>query len=241
MDALEHSQDSMVVGKGKDMRIIDIVERVKLMGANVARAILGLHNFTGADWGGKFVGVSKKRLVTAFLLSEDKDLIEAFTSLGSIDMTPETVLETVLDPIEKFVHSVYGGNRWTLFRSRNLQAENLPPTRASLKPHICRTNYATKVGKSYVKWEPELPSPVGHGWRDEDGKLSPVTCLLPPAPAAVMELVKCSCKAVVCKGNCSCSKNGLKCTSLCGCKCRVVDQDLHYEQDQTDDQEVEDH
>ena len=42
---------------------------------------------------------------------------------------------------------------------------------------------------------------------------APVRCLNPPAPAAVMNLVKCGCKCG-CK---SCRNNNLPCTYVCGC------------------------
>ena len=32
--------------------------RVKAVGRPESRALLGFHHFTGADWGGKFVGLS---------------------------------------------------------------------------------------------------------------------------------------------------------------------------------------
>ena len=45
---------------------------------------------------------------------------------------------------------------------------------------------------------------------------APVRCLNPPAPAAVMNLVKCECKRG-CKRTCSCRNNNLPCTEVCGC------------------------
>ena len=37
-----------------------------------------------------------------------------------------------------------------------------------------------------------------------------------PAPRAVIDLVKCGCRKG-CVLNCSCGKNGLPCTEMCGC------------------------
>ena len=41
---------------------------------------------------------------------------------------------------------------------------------------------------------------------------------LPPAPDAVLHLVKCDCKKDHCANNrCKCRKAGLQCTDLCSC------------------------
>ena len=44
----------------------------------------------------------------------------------------------------------------------------------------------------------------------------PLRCTKPPAPDAVINLVKCGCKTG-CVRNCSCKKNGISCTELCKC------------------------
>ena len=43
---------------GKD--VIDVIERVQSIGMQKARGMIGLHNFSGADWGGKYVGITKE-------------------------------------------------------------------------------------------------------------------------------------------------------------------------------------
>ena len=52
------------------------------------------------------------------MLSDDKDLFQAFTSAGSKVYTPETMPKEMLDPIEKFVLTVYRGTRWQLFKRK---------------------------------------------------------------------------------------------------------------------------
>ena len=41
---------------------IYVVERVHATGSLKSQGLIGLHNFTGADWGGKFVGITKEKL-----------------------------------------------------------------------------------------------------------------------------------------------------------------------------------
>ena len=99
-----------------------------------------------------------------------------------------------------------------------MESELLPPTRATLLPHIKRTNYICQVGRSYECTHPLLPSLTDSGWLlDEEKKIKPVLCLYPPAPKGVIELVKCACKSGQCGMGCSCIKNNLPCTSMCKC------------------------
>ena len=54
------SQLHLLTGKGEKSRKIDIVQRVLTVGKEKSKGLIGLHNFSGADWGGKFAGISKK-------------------------------------------------------------------------------------------------------------------------------------------------------------------------------------
>ena len=47
---------TVIIGKAKNRKVIDVTERVRVMGPRFRKAIKGLHMFTGADLGGKFVG-----------------------------------------------------------------------------------------------------------------------------------------------------------------------------------------
>ena len=40
---------------------------------------------------------------------------------------------------------------------------------------------------------------------------------LPPAPEAIIHLVKCGCTKQCASNRCQCRKNGLSCTDLCSC------------------------
>ena len=215
-------------GKGMKKREIDIFERVQVIGRRKCQGLLGLHNFSGADWGGKFIGISKKSWVNAYLkLDEDDPAIDCFKAVSGIKTNEmnDGKLPTQVMALETFVCRVYSSKgpttlpslRWELFRSKNLEGEVLPPTRAALLPHIIRANYITMRDKSYLDNCPALPPIEENGWKLEKEVYVPVRCLALPAPRAVVELVKCGCKAG-CNGiRCSCLKNGLPCTPLCKC------------------------
>ena len=107
--------------------------------------------------------------------------------------------------------------RWESFQLRNLEGELLPPTVATIFPHIQSANFVTKRDKSYITAKPELRNIKDNGLNlnEDGGGYKPMYCHLPPAPSAVVELVKCGCKK--CTGRCLCQKNKLPCTALCKC------------------------
>lgn len=219
----------LLTGKGKNHRSINIPERVRAIGQEKCRGLIGLHNFTGADWGGKFVGISKKTWITSYLNLPDNDpIISVFQLLGNGVLANHELMDGELpeevQPLERFICSVYSplgpttipALRWELFRSRNLEGEKLPPTRGTLMPHIIRTNFVAMRDKSYTTPHPCLPPLEENGWIFVGEEYVPVRCLYKPAPSAAIELVKCGCRTS-CKSHCSCQKNSLSCTALCKC------------------------
>ena len=120
----------MLTGKGKNHRFINIPERVRVIGQEKCRGLIGLHNFTGADWGGKFVGISKKTGITSYLNLPDNDpIISAFQLLGNGVLANHELVDGKLPeevwPLERFICLVYSplgpttipALYWELFRS----------------------------------------------------------------------------------------------------------------------------
>ena len=64
---------NFLTGKGTKYREIDVVERMRVIGRRKCQGLIGMHNFSGADWGGKFVGVTKKTWVNAYLKLHEED------------------------------------------------------------------------------------------------------------------------------------------------------------------------
>ena len=85
---------------------------------------------------------------------------------------------------------------------------------------VMRANYQAMVWNNdiHVVPQPLLPSPDNFGWKLEDNKWLPVITTLPPAPEAVIQLVKCGCAKERCSTNiCQCRKANLNCIDLCSC------------------------
>ena len=222
-------------GKESKPKDIDIMGRVQSIGQRKSQALIGLHTFTGEDHGNKFVGITKSTWGKLFFdtLDSHDPIINSFINLGSLApdqcslLEPYGLLHEVVRPLERFTCMGYSIDgpfnlpdlRWKLYSTKNKEAENLPPCRATLSPLIQRTNYVSSVYKSYKQPHPVLPDLTESGWtRDEStNTLSPVYCLIPPAPKAILELVKCGCKGNCSKNICSCFKNNVPCTPLCQC------------------------
>ena len=78
----------MLTGVCAKYHEIDVRQHTEAVGILKAHGLIGLHNFSGADWGGKFVGVSKKTWVQTFLsLSDDDDIVECFRKLGCVELS----------------------------------------------------------------------------------------------------------------------------------------------------------
>ena len=230
---------NFICRKGTKYRKIDVVKRVQVIGSPKCQGLIGLHNFSGADWGGKFVGISKKRWIDSYMkLSESDPAIKCFQELGTQMITTELEngeLPVHLRALEEFVCHMYSATgpkslpllRWELFRSKNMEGEMLPPTRAALLPHIIRVNFICMRDKSYNKIIPSLPPIEENGWIIEEGLFVPVKCLSPPAPKAVIELTKCGCKSGCKSLVCTCLKNGLPCTPICKCYSYICENTSH--------------
>ena len=54
------TQLKLITGKVTKKREIDVFERVQAIGYQKCQGLLGFHHFSGAAWGGKFVGITKK-------------------------------------------------------------------------------------------------------------------------------------------------------------------------------------
>ena len=131
----------LLTGKVAKYRAIDVRDRVVALGPEKSRGLIGLHHFTGADWGGKFVGVSKKTIISAYLsLPPEDEIVQTFTNMGNDSHVAEAALKSpwqdggnipeMYRPIERFVCNVYSERngldilpapRWELFLKKNLE------------------------------------------------------------------------------------------------------------------------
>ena len=120
--------------------------------------------------------------------------------------------------------------------------EKLLPTQGCIIEHILRAHLQASVWLQDLVARPIILDPVTLGWQQlEDGHYVPVVSIVPTAPEAVVELVKCSCVASKCSGRCSCKAHNLACTELCKCEgTEDTCNNVEISQDPSDDEENED-
>ena len=127
--------------------------------------------------------------------------------------------------------------------NQNNGVEKRFPTPSAIRQHILRAHYQAHIwAQDKTAFLPALNA-VGLGWQEgSDGKYIPVLSDLPPAPEAVVELVKCSCGVSKCSRKYSCKVNNLTCTDLC--KCEATEgtcTNLHHTEVQNDDLDYDEH
>lgn len=67
------------------------MERVRVIGPSKCQGLMGFHDFSGADWCGKFVGISKKtcRVHAYVKLDEEDPVVHSFKDMEE-GMVPGT-------------------------------------------------------------------------------------------------------------------------------------------------------
>ena len=211
---------TFLTGKDKLKRSITLQSIYNNLGAKHASALLGFHALTGSDMSGRFAGRTKDSCFKAFMSCDDR-ILDALAMLSSdIDLPAD-----VCSQLERFVCVLYRSKIytkvnelcWSLYSNRAAEGENLTLTSGSLEPHIRRAHYITMIWRKADKPHPSLPAPTSFGWTfDASSNHYPIHCLNPPAPEAVLHLIKYRCKRG-CEGRRSCRKNNIPCTEVCGC------------------------
>ena len=76
------------------------------------------------------------------------------------------------------------------------ESEKLPPTLGALKQHVLRAYIQARVWGQAAIAQQVFPDPFQNGYyKDKDGSLKPIPTDLLPAPEAIIEMVRCQCKA----------------------------------------------
>ena len=101
--------------------------------------------------------------------------------------------------------------------SFTLKPQNLPPSERAIYFH------ALRVHLQIAQWttlDLECLNPLNWGWRKTNDTLEPIKTDLDPAPAEMLNFIRCNCKTTsknTCGSRlCSCFRSGLKSISACG-------------------------
>ena len=165
--------------------------------ASVFTPILpAVHALTGCDSVSSLSGIGKKKMIK---IIQDKGAM----SYEDLQYVGVRNLQSVEKASERFVCDLYGakGNReYDINKLRAIHAKlksaslaRLPPCRETLKQHVLRADWQTRIWLCSTTAKPDIPSPGCHGWSQEaDGGIVPH--LFDGGTASeVMEELLCAC------------------------------------------------
>jgi len=205
-------------------RIVDIQRIADSVGIDVCRALIGMHAYTGCDTVSAFAGKGKARALK--LLMSNSDHQEMFIELGQ----EWNLSQELLEKLEAFTCLLYAPKastsqvnnlRYHLFCAKKgeIESHQLPPCKDCLTKHAQRANYQAGIWRRCLESNPQVPSPVGKGWKMEMEENSEHLVIHwmdgQPAPAAILDLLACNCARKCELAKCTCMANGLKCTDMC--------------------------
>ena len=230
-------------GTKDKLRYLPIHTIANHLGPSMCAALPGFHALTGCDSTSAFSGIGKKK---GFNLLKASDEHQQCLSLLGENLNLSSLCQA---SCEKLVCALYFKNgystaddtRYFLFRQKQKQNENLPPTSNSLGHHIERANFQAYIWKKSLCAIQNLPSPAGHGWELVSGILKPLLISKAPAPTAILELISCKCKKSAWRRNdlCRCKANGLICTEACFCMADEQCENIQTQVYSTDDSDTD--
>ena len=205
-------------------KLWDIKHVKSMLGQEVCDAILLIHALLGCDTTSRLYSIGKGVALQKFKREN------SFRCLSKIFTSPSSTKEEIIAAGEKLLLLVYGQEgdvtldklRLTRFcekvasSMKVVSPESLPPTSAAASFHSLRVYHQVQVWKGREDLDPEL-----WGWIVKGSRLLPVYTSKPPAPASLLKLFRCNCKKECKNARCTCFKNGLKCSTMCG-ECRRV-------------------
>ncbi len=151
-------------------RIVDIQRIADSVGIDVCRSLIGMHAYTGCDSVSAFAGKGKARALK--LLMSNSDHQETFIELGQ----EWNLSQELLEKLEAFTCLLYAPKastsqvnklRYHLFCAKKgeIESHQLPPCKDCLTNHAQRANYQAGIWRRCLESNPQVPSPVGKGWK----------------------------------------------------------------------------
>ena len=207
-----------------DSTVLNINETCKRLGEKSLQ-VLGMHALSGCDTSSYPCGKGK---VSAIKALSKTDLSELDTILGDPSATHAAIMECA----RKFFAVFFGFQptismedarlKMFLKYKKTLKIQNLPPTSTNLMLHALRAHLQVMLWKSADQPgpPPESEDITKFGWSYTDGFPMPIVSQYAIAPEALLDVVKCSCKAEgkLCETDkCSCRRGAISCTGFCSC------------------------
>ncbi|MEW8119932.1 MAG: hypothetical protein AB2792_22450, partial [Candidatus Thiodiazotropha sp.] len=205
-------------------RFIPIHSISKSLGPLFCLVLPAIHALTGCDSTSALFGIGKKsvlKMIQDIGIGEFADLSELYGNdeQGAL-RAGRKLIASLYDPKHKAgkYHSSLNDLRFRLATTKETTLSKLPPSEASFEQHLRRASWQAKMWTHAHQSVPNIPSPVGHGWKVEHDTIIPVLFDGPVSAEVLRELV-CSCRGRnICANNCVCGTNSLPCTEICPCQ-----------------------
>ncbi len=208
-----------VTNKADLKRYIPVHDLCTTLHPTIPEILSAVHALTGCDTTSSFFCIGKR---TIFRHLADKP--EQWSQLSSLSSNDN---KTALDASRRFVMKLYCSTklkasdlddlRVKLAVKKGSSLAKLPPCERSFVQHVKRAQWQTKLWTHSHVRNPDLGSPLNHGWELKGNILTPVYFEGPTASEVLDDLIcRCSVRNK-CSRDCTCYSKGLACTELCGC------------------------
>jgi len=156
---------NFVTGTGKNRRTIQLKFIYNILGPEKAAALPTLQALSGSDNTGGFAGKGKDIFWKAFQAARCSSL----TAMALLGTTTE-LSDSTCTAIEEFICNVYAPQtsitkadklRWWLFKKKQAESEQLPPSPAVLQQAVLRSLYQVIVWNNDKVLFPEIPMSSG--------------------------------------------------------------------------------
>lgn len=218
--------------------VIDI-KASSMKSQSISQNLPAMHALSGSDTTSYLFGIGKATAMKVLAKGQCLNLLGV----------EGTVMDDVVAEAASFISVCYGMKsalsmselRYVVWAKKMANArvtsapklKNLPPTQEAFAQHVYRAHLQTMIWKSALcSAPPPAADPTIYGWtKKEDGQLTPVT--LPnhvcPAPANVLQMIKCGCSSSTpCStARCSCMAAQISCTMFCSCHAEAICNNSH--------------
>ena len=215
------------------------IEQIRIsLGDEVCENFLAVHAFLGCDTVSRIFGFGKGAGLKKFINDEQ---FKYYLSVFSNDNCSQDEIAAAGENVISMLYGERGTTanlndlRYAVFckkisvNTKAVLPENLPPTTDAAKYHSLRAYHQIQALKGRNLLVEEW------GWIRRGKFLLPKLMSQSPAPANLMKLIKCNCKTgCAANSQCSCRKNNIKCTPMCG-TCKGVSCVNHQESEEGDD------
>ena len=204
-------------------RVWNIKKVKQQLGPEVCENLLFIHAFLGCDTTSRIFGLGKGTALKKFISSA------YFREQAKVFSHDSSTQDEILLAGENSLVCLYGGRpgqkldilRYQKYcekvasRSTRIQPQSLPPTSCAAGFHSLRVRLQVQQWKEH-----DAGMALGDwGWNVDDQQVTPVMTSKPPAPAALLQIVRCNCQTDCSSRRCTCRRHGLEWSPACGqCK-----------------------